>query len=468
MLRFVRRNFPLISCRFSMERPFRPCVQYQMGRCLAPCAGSRRTAQDRERYMETVAEVKLFLKGEDRALISGIKGRMHDLSEALRFEEAAKLRDRLHAMEKVWEKQRVVSPRIGDADVIGFCRDNGEAAIFLLFIRNGMAVGKKDFFLKRLHGVSTEELFSGFLEQFYSRDMLLPQKVIIPLKGDFKTENRWLAGRKGSPVRISSPAGGKEADLLKMAMDNARFAFQRHITAGDSAIPEETLIEVKDVLGLKTPPARIGAMDVSNTSGTESVGAYVVWEKGKFVKDDYRLFKIRTVKGTDDFSMMGEVAGRHLRNIFEGRGKLPQLLLIDGGRGQLGAVQKAIAPFQLSVEVAAIAKAKKEQMERIFLPERKGSVPLDPFRASTLLLQRIRDEAHRFAVNYHKKLRIKRVLGSPLEKIEGIGKKRRLALLRHFGSIEAIRKASVDEIASLKGMNRKISLLLKERIGGEE
>ncbi len=215
---------------------------------------------------------------------------------------------------------------------------------------------------------------------------------------------------------------------------------------------------------------------MSNITGSEAVGAFVVWEDGNFIKDDYRLFKIKTVEGIDDFAMIEEVVGRHLNNLSKKKGKLPQLMLIDGGKGQLASAIQAMKHFSLPIEIAAIAKAKvipklRDQFregkpDRIYIPGKASAVPLQPLMGSTRLLQRIRDEAHRFAADFHKKLRTKRVLESPLEKINGIGRKRRLSLLRHFGSIEALKKASVDEISSLKGMNKKTAEHLKASLGG--
>ncbi len=257
-----------------------------------------------------------------------------------------------------------------------------------------------------------------------------------------------------------------------MADDNAFYSFNKH---KDTRI-DETLLSIKQLLNLKMVPKRIGAIDVSNISGSEAVGALIVYEDGDFTKNGYRLFKIKTVEGIDDFAMIGEVVGRYLKNISDDEEKLPQLVLIDGGRGQLEAAFSAMKPFDLPIEIAAIAKSREKtsqekitgirtELDRIYLHGKKEPVYLEPFLASTHLFQKIRDEVHRFAISYHRKLRKRRTLESPLEKIKGIGKTRRLLLLKHFGSIDAIRKAAIDEIVSLKGMNRKIAEDLKEALG---
>ena len=471
MLRFIRRNFPIRTCKYNLEKPFRPCVQYQMEKCLAPCSESLRAASDKDRYWEIVQEVRSFIEGETKDLLPSLQDRMQRLSDELKFEEAAKIRDRLKALQKAWESQHVISPELGDMDVIGLYREEQDASAFMLFIRNGMVIGQKDFFFKKVGDIESGEFIASFIEQFYSKEMLLPPVIILPLKLRLKTQQKWLSNRRGASLKLHYPRSEHESNILKMADDNALYSFNRH----KETKVDDTLLKIRDLLYLNKIPRRIVAVDVSNISGSEAVGGLIVYEDGKFVKDDYRLFKIKTVKGIDDFAMIGEVAGRYLKNIQDDDSKLPQLILIDGGRGQLEAALKAMKPFGLPVEIAAIAKAKEHgaekkqsgvrtELDRIYLPSRKGPVYLEPFMASTHLLQKIRDEVHRFAVSYHKKLRKKRVLASPLEKIKGIAKTRRLLLLKHFGSIDGIRKASVDEISSLKGMNRKIAEVLKKSL----
>ncbi|MBI5742021.1 MAG: excinuclease ABC subunit UvrC [Nitrospirae bacterium] len=470
MMKFIRRNFPIRMCRYNLDKPFRPCVQHQMGRCPAPCAESFRNSDGKERYAEIVNEVRSFILGEKKELLASLRNRMQRLSDEQQFEEAAVIRDRLQALERAWESQRVRAPELGDADVIGLYREGADASVFMLFVRNGMVIGQKDFFLKKAGDMGNRELIEGFIEQFYSKEMPLPSAILLPLKIKLSTQQEWLSGKKGDAVRIYFPKNESEGSLVKMANDNAYYSFSRH----KETRTDDVLLKIKDLLCLGMVPKRIGAIDVSNISGSEAVGALVVYEDGKFVKDNYRLFKIKTVEGIDDFAMIGETAGRYLKNISGDEDKLPRLLLIDGGRGQLESALKAMKPFDLPIEVAGIAKAKdrrektsgvRTDMDRIYLPGKRAPVYLEPFLETTHLLQKIRDEVHRFAVGYHKKLRSKRTLESPLEKIKGIGKTRRLALLKHFGSLDGIRKASAEEIAALKGMNRKVAALIKESLG---
>jgi len=470
MLKFIRRNFPMRLCRYSLEKPFRPCVQYQMGRCVAPCAETLRTEADREKYLDIVYQVKAFILGERKELLTNLQTRMKRLSDNQQYEEAASIRDRLRALEKAWESQRAITPELGDMDVIGLYRDNGEASVFMFFIRNGTIIGQKDFFLKNLGEMDVTELMAGFIEQFYSKEMLLPPKIVIPMHARLKTQEEWLSRRSGSKVRFIHGKGELEAKVLRMAEENAFYSFNKH----KETRVDETILKIKDLLGLSRVPHRIGAVDISNISGSEAVGAFILYEDGKFMKDGYRLFKIKTVKGIDDFAMMGEVVGRYLKNIPDDGDGLPDLVLIDGGRGQLRSALVAMRPFDLPVELAAIAKARDEiprrkatvrsEFERVYLPGRREPVYLEPLQPSTHLLQKIRDEVHRSAISYHKKLRSKRTLESPLEKVKGIGKTRRLLLLKHFGSLEAIRKARVEDIAALKGMNKKVAELVKEAL----
>ncbi|MBI5664995.1 MAG: excinuclease ABC subunit UvrC [Nitrospirae bacterium] len=470
MLKFIRRNFPSRICRYNLDKPFRPCVQYQMNRCPAPCAESLRSQADKEKYLETVNEVKAFIQGEKKELLESLHSRMQRLSDELQYEEAALVRDRLRALEKAWESQRVIAPGLGDMDVLGLYREGGEASVFILFIRSSMVIGQKDFFLKDLGDMDTTELMAGFIGQFYSKEMLLPPKIIITVDARLTTQSNWLSQRRGGTVRFVHGRGEIENKVLRMAEENAFYSFNKH---KDTRV-DATLLKIKDLLNLEKSPRKIGAVDISNISGSEAVGAFVLYEDGKFMKDGYRLFKIKTVEGIDDFAMIGEVVGRHLKHISEDEDKLPELILIDGGKGQLMAALNAMKPFDLPVALAAIAKAKdnepgrdsgiRRDVDRIYLPGKRVPVYLEPFLDTSHLLQKIRDEVHRFAISYHKKLRSKRTLESPLEKVSGIGKTRRLLLLKHFGSLDGIRKASVEEIGSLKGMNRKVAAAVKQSL----
>jgi excinuclease ABC subunit C len=446
-LAFIRRNFQIRGCRYSLDEPLRPCIQHQIGRCPAPCAGFI----NREEYLKLVEEIRLFLSGEKKELIGGLKKKMMKLSDGMKFEEAATIRDRIKALERAWESQKVVAPELGDIDVIGFYRDDGVVSFKVFFIRNGMMIGSKDFLIKNSKDVSDRELFHTFITQFYSKEIIPPSEIITPvIPEQSKLLEKWLRQQKGTSIKISSPKTGKKKELVDMASENA---YLTQKGKKESRV-DSLLNEIKERLQMKKLPEDIGAFDVSTISGSESVGAFVFWSAGEFKKDIYRRLKIKTVQGVDDYSMMEEIIGRIIKNL---EGIMPDLIIIDGGKGHLKVAKKVIdnnaALFREPPILVAIAK----NPDRAYLTTSRDPVFLDDGRQSSLLLRKIRDEVHRFAISYHRKLRDKDLMESPLEKISGIGKKRRLDLLRHFGSIEAIRNATIEEIAKLKSFNKKVA-----------
>ncbi|MFN3480681.1 MAG: excinuclease ABC subunit UvrC [Thermodesulfovibrionales bacterium] len=447
-LSFIRRNFPIRTCKYDLSRKIRPCIQYQMGRCIGPCKGNI----SHEDYMKIVDEVRLFLKGQRRDLLSGLEARMKQAATEMRFEEAARLRDRIKSLSNLWESQRVVAPEMGDVDVIDSYKDDVDASFIVFFIRNGIVTGVRQFFLRRVGKLPEEELFHSFIEMFYSKEIIPPDEILVRVSPlDKEDLEKWLSAKKGSNVKIAIPCDRKGLDLLKMATENASQTFgtfKKHSTMG-------ILPSVEKLLNLPRIPSTIGAFDVSTLSGSESVGAFVYWADGRFVKDLYRRLRIREVTGIDDYSMMREIVKRTLSNLED---KVPDLIIIDGGKGQLEIAKEVIEKEAFLTGdgkppmVIAIAK----DPDRVFTSD-GNVIELEDKGAEALLLKKIRDEVHRFAISYHRKLRDKRLLESPLERIKGIGKKRRLELLRVFGSIEGIRNSSVEEIAKLKGFNKKIA-----------
>jgi excinuclease ABC subunit C len=447
-LTFIRQTFKIRDCRYSLDRKRRPCIQYQMGKCLAPCSGHA----DRESYKKIVDEIKLFLSGKNTYLISSLEKKMKQLSDDMEFEEAAKIRDRVKALEKARESQKIIAPKLGDTDVIGFYREKSTISFEIFFIRNGIMISSKVLFMKNNENVSDSELMYTFLIQFYSKEIIPPSQILLSvLPKEAQSLQQWLSKRKGSSVKIMAPKTGRKQELVHMALENALFAYR------NKKEPELHILmrDLQERLHLQKTPEDIGAFDVSTISGKESVGAFICWSQGAFQKDKYRRLKIKTVQGMNDYSMTKEIIQRTITNL---DGNLPDLVVIDGGIGQLKIAEKVIDMNreQLKTRPSLIAIAKDP--DRAF--RTTSDIPpitLDDRRQSSLLLKRIRDEAHRFAIEYHKKLREKRILQSPLEAIPGIGKKRRFELLRVFGSIEGIRNASLDEIAHLKGFNEKIA-----------
>lgn len=447
-LSFIRKNFLLRTCKYDLSRKIRPCIQYQMGRCLGPCKGNI----SHEEYRKVVEEVRLFLSGQRRELLSDLEKRMNLLSSEMRFEEAAILRDRINTLSSLWELQRVVAPEIGDIDVIAYFKDNIDALFMVFFIRNGIITGTRHFFLKKIGSLLEEELLHSFIEMFYSKEIIPPDEIIVQRVPEEKDNlEKWLSEKKGSVVRITTPVNGKRIEAMKMAAENAAQIFST------LKVQRFSTDSIKKELNLPRTPSTIGAFDVSTLSGTESVGAFIYWADGNFVKDLYRRSRIKEVTGIDDYSMMREIITRTLSNLGN---KVPDLIIIDGGKGQLEIARKIIEGGAFKTingnlpMVVAIAK----KPDRVFTLE--GNIIFLEDRTEAILLKKIRDEAHRFAISYHRKLRGKKLLESPLERIKGIGKKRRLELLRVFGSIENIRNSSIEEIARLKGFNKKIAQVL--------
>ncbi|MEW6409205.1 MAG: excinuclease ABC subunit UvrC [Nitrospirota bacterium] len=471
-LSFIRKTFPLRTCNLKFDKINRPCLESQIGRCIAPCSGVVST----EQYDEIANEVKLFLQGRNTDLIDKLKIRMYKAAEDMHFEEAASIRNKIKAIERIIEKQRIIEPSLEDIDVIGFAREGVVGIATVLFIRNGMLLGKKDLFLDNLEGVEDTDALVTLIEQFYSGEKLIPHEIIIP--ADIPDRHRiegWLSLKRRGSVEVLIPKRGKRYEIQRMADENARALLRDYLLSRKGS--EVVLQELMKELELKRLPIRIEAFDISNIHGEEAVGSMVVWESNSPKRSGYRHFKIRTVDGADDFAMMYEVVNRRYRRLLEEDNNLPDLIIVDGGKGQLNAAISALAELGLStkdMDIIGLAKEKivegresrverrksreesrEKKFERVYLPGKSDPIVLTPTSAVTHLLQRIRDEAHRFAISHHRKLRKKKAVLSILDGIRGVGKTRKVALLRHFGDIKRLRKASLDEIASVKGMTKK-------------
>ena len=443
ILSFIRNNFTIRSCRYSLEKRMRPCIQHQIKRCIAPCSGK----VDHAQYMKMVNEVRLLLEGKNRRLIEILEKQMNKLSGEMRYEEAALVRDRVRAIRRISETQKAVAPELGDVDTIGMFREEGRAVFKILFIRNGIMIGSRHFFIGNSSGETEAYLLRNFVGQFYGKEIIPPPEILCPLPpDDLQILLSWLSGKRGSQVKISVPKRGIKRELVEMADQNAESLARSEQNTGW----KNTLRELAAFLRLEKLPEDIGAFDISNISGKEPVGAFVYWADGRFHKERFRHIRMDAVKGPDDYSMMKEMIRRTVKNL---EGNLPDLVIIDGGRAHLDAALEVLEEKHIETEAVGLAK----DPDRIFLKESEAPLSLEDGKAPSLLLKRIRDEVHRFAIRYHKKLRSKRVFASPLEEIPGIAKKRRFALLRHFGSIDAIRNARVEEIASLPGFHRAIA-----------
>jgi excinuclease ABC subunit C len=477
ILSFIRNNFHIRTCRRSLDKPVRPCIQSQIKRCVAPCSGK----VDPKEYRMMVNEVRLLLEGKNKGLIDSLEKRMIKLSEEMRYEEAALERDRIRAIKKVAEFQKAVAPGLGDVDVIGLHRKENGCVFKILFIRNGIMVGSRHFSLKGIYGETDGYLIKNFVGQFYTRQIIPPREMLCSeMPEDAAALSLWLAERRGGTVTIKRPRRGLRRKLVEMAEENAR------ILAGAEKDEEKAglMEEVASLLELARPPRDIGAFDISNISGSEPVGSFVYWADGGFRKERYRHIRMDAVEGPDDYAMMREMIKRTFRKSeVVGSGdnssplsphsssppELPDLVIIDGGRAHLDA---AVEVFRENNIVGSDLIAVAKDPDRAFLPGREAPLGLEEGPVA-LLLRRIRDEAHRFAIRYHKKRRAKKAFESPLEKIPGIARQRRFELLRHFGSIEAIKKTTMEELSSVKGFNRKLAekvldYLTEDRMKKEE
>ena len=521
-LSIVNRHFQLRTCTDSvMANRRRPCLQYQIKRCPAPCVYN----VPQEEYRRSVEEVALFLEGKADELTGQLQTRMKDASGKLEYERAAQLRDQLHAIERSLEKQRTVLGELLDQDVLGFHREGPALEIHLLFFRNGRLTGGRSFGFSKQE-FPTEELLSSFLDQYYESGALIPKELLLPMHlPDAEMREVWLSEKKGEWVRVHVPERGEKVRLVEMAMENARQSYEEKARSQKSQL--EALTRLQSRLRLPRLPRRIECFDISTFQGQLTVGSQVVFSDGEPDKSGYRLFKVRGDAAGDDFASMFQVLTRRLKRGIEEQ-NLPDLLVVDGGKGQLNVARAALKEVGLTLQgvpLAGLAKSRvledeerfaarqgfrvaeawaekagpepvapqlageagtapsappeppsrrgrsrqkgrfvkgdiERSPERVFLPGQKNPVVLRQNTSELHLLARLRDEAHRFAITFHRKLRRERNFRSVLEEISGIGDKRKRALLAHFGSLKRIRAATVEEIAQVEGFN----LQLAERV----
>ena len=466
-IRLIYKIFPLRQSKDKLDGTAlrRPCLNYQMGRCLAPCAGMVSSSE----YKKVVEDVQWFLKGKNATLLKNLKAGMESASAEMHYEEAAIFRDKIQAVQTVLDKQKIISTSLQDQDVIAYCSEKDQAMAQVLIIRAGKMLSEKIFKMKSLNQMEEDETLSSFLKQYYSEEVVLPAEILLPQPvEDSDLIADWLSEKKGTRVRLEVPVIGKKRDLVRMAEENARFAMRMERDKGD--VGTRSLEELQTALGLKHFPEVIEGFDLSNISGSHAVGSMVVFENALAEKSKYRRYKISTVKGIDDYAMLREVMTRRYRRLLDEGKPLPNLVLIDGGKGHLTSGHDILEALGLldRVDLACIAKGKYRnnlETDEVYLLQKKDPVLFKENSPSRFLMQRIRDEAHRFAISYHRRLRGKEALSSPLENIPGIGKKRRLLLLKQFGSLENIRNASVEELAALPGITRSLAEKLRADAG---
>ena len=453
VLRILRSYYPLRTCK-SMKVE-RPCLQYHMHYCEGPCMNYVTV----EAYRTYIDDIVALFEGKQVQVIQEITSKMEQASEDLEFELAAKYRDDLLSIQKVQEKQRMVTQR-GDMDVLGMAIDGPMACIQLFFIRSGRLLGRENYFVQH-EGDSPELVMTEFIKQYYGGSTFIPKELLLPMDSvDRELFSEWFTSMKGQQVDVSVPQRGYKKDLIKMAEENAqnflaerRRQWQYTIDKSGGAVKK-----LAEVLDLPRLPERMECYDISHMQGAETVASMVVFEGGKPAKREYRRFKLKTVQGKpDDFASMAEIMERRYGN--EKDWPMPDLIIIDGGKGQLNAALPVIRAMGVT-DVPVISLAKR--IEEVFVEGESESIILEHHTPELQLLQQIRDEAHRFAITYHRRLRGKRNLESVLDHIEGIGPKRRKALYKHFGNLDAMRVAGLEELESVEGMNKKAALAVYE------
>ena len=463
--RLIHKVFPLRDCTDEKFRRHstRPCLSYYMGLCLGPCAGK----VDEGGYNEVVERTRMFLRGEKKRIIEILRDNMEKASEETRYEDAAHYRDQAKLLEKNLDDQMFITPGTKDRDIVGFYREGPDAEFSVLFSRGGILVDKAEYSFKNTAGAD-EGLLGEFLSQFYGGNRFIPNEIIIPMGIEGMEElSEWLTERLGRKVKLSVPERGVKASQIELAGRNALESFQRKHAR---ELGELNLVErLKSSLHLQRPPGSIECFDISNTQGDLAVASLVRFEGGKPARERYRTYRIRTVEGPNDYAMMSEVLSRRLTRADEEGWDAPDLILIDGGKGQLNIAHRVLEELGHAgeIDLASIAKGRYEgESDKIYIYGRKNPIVFSRNSQVLFLLMRIRDEAHRFAITYHKKLRGKRAVNSALDDVPGIGRKRRKELIKRFGSLSGIREATVDEIAAVPGINRKIAEELKERLTG--
>jgi excinuclease ABC subunit C len=471
----LTRVFPVRTCSDGFfdqrRRAGRPCLFYDIGRCAGPCVPERTGVTD-ESYRTTVESLINFLEGNHRPVLQDLEQDMRTASGAQQYEKAARFRDRIAAARKALESQEMVLSRTEGLDVVAMDEDDLEAAFQVFFVRRGRVTGRKGWIVDRVEDLDTPQLVGSFIRELYMEREDVPPRVLVPAwPADQGLLERWLETRRGSRVQISVPTRGDKRRLLQVVTVNAKEAFIRHKLkrASDFAARSRALSELGSVLGLADPPLRIEAYDISNIGPESKVGSMVVFEDGLPKRSDYRRFEIKGVQGQDDFASMDEMLRRrftrYLREIEEPVRKRrfaypPSLVVVDGGRGQLNVAVRALSELGLRIPAVGLAK----RLEEVYLPGQPDPLLLPRGSESLFVLQHIRDEAHRFAIEYHRKVRERRALSSPLDEIRGVGPARKKALLRRFGSLARLARASEEEIAATPGVGPALASEIKSRL----
>ncbi len=461
----VRRFFPLRTCNlsFPVKSPRRPCVHHQIGQCLAPCAGG----VSEETYRAILARVIDFLNGDSRELLSELTREMNVASARMEYEQAAVLRDKIADIRQLMEEQHAIQTRDVEQDVLAVAQDGQDAMVQLTHIRAGRIEGGRAFLMEHCGAETPEEVLAGFLTQYYDDGHLIPRNVLAQALPEPLDElERWLRERRGGAVTLAVPQRGDKADLVRLALKNAEDALFKHRQSAEvkDMRTRQAMLELKEALNLPALPRRIEGYDISNTQGILSVASMVVFQDGLPDKKAYRIYRIKTVEGANDFASMAEVITRRFTHGLKERhereqagldpdegsfSKLPDVILIDGGPEQLLFAHRAMEEAGASVPMFGLAK----RFEEIYLPGREDPIVLDRRSNALHLVQHVRDEAHRFGITHHRALRGKEGLKSELSSIPGVGPKKQAALIRHFRSVKAIFEATQEELCQVEGIS---------------
>jgi excinuclease ABC subunit C len=475
----LTRVFPVRTCTNSFfdsrARAGRPCLYYDIGRCSGPCVTAV-TGVTEEAYRADVDALGDFLSGNTRPVIVRLDREMREAAERQEYEQAAKLRDQLAAARRAMETQEMVLTQPEDLDVVGVAEDDLEAAFQVFHVRGGRVLGRGGWVVDRVEDLSRSELMASFVRQLYMERSEVPPRVLVPTPpADREVLEAWLTSRRGSRVTIGVPERGAKRKLMEVVNQNAAEAFHRHKLrrASDFGARSRALSELADQLGLPQAPLRIECYDISNLGETDTVGSMVVFEDGLPKRGDYRRFEIRGVPGQDDFASMEEMLRRRFGRLIRERDEPvassrrrfaypPSLVVVDGGKGQLGVCGKVLADLGLDIPHIGLAK----RLEEVYFPGRPDPLLIPRASEALFVLQHIRDEAHRFAITYHRQKRAKRALVSPLDEVPGVGPARKKALLKRFGSLARLRDAPVDEIAGTRGIGPELARSIHERLHG--
>ena len=481
-LNLLKKLFPYRSCtKVITGKDPRPCLEYFINRCAAPCIG----AISKDEYHKIIDQVVLFMEGNTEPVVAALRHQMRERSDNLEFERAAVLRDQVRAIERVAEEQRIKTGSTGshDLDAIGMATMNDQACMEVFFIRRGKLVGRDTFVMDGTQDEPPERIVAGFVKQFYQSASYFPRRILLqhaPEDGDEIEE--WLRGQRGGAVTLSVPQRGENRRMVEMAAENAsQYLAQMRVKWWSNADAlQEAMTELQEELSLPALPRRIECYDISNIQGSNPVGSMVTFEDGAPKPSHYRRFKIKRVTGIDDYSMMQELLRRRFRRLAESRvkesvdgslfevekkeqswGEVPDLVIIDGGKGHLSAALEVF--LELGIDYVPLSSLAKEN-EWIYVPQTPEPIVLARNSQALHMVQRVRDEAHRFAITFHRKLRSRSSVASAMDLVTGIGPKRKKMLIRRFGSVKGIKQASVDDIAAVPGMTRSLAARLKQTL----